>query len=63
MVLFDISDIRLFWSRDSRFLSQFKAGQLNTKYGRKGEHWYRQQVCIIIIITLTIAYLLQVQTL
>ncbi|KKK13251.1 phenylalanyl-tRNA synthetase [Aspergillus rambellii] len=28
MLLFNIPDIRLFWSRDERFLSQFKAGQI-----------------------------------
>ncbi|MCO5610467.1 hypothetical protein L7F22_064705 [Adiantum nelumboides] len=32
MVLFDISDIRLFWSSDLRFTSQFKAGQLGVKF-------------------------------
>lgn len=31
MVLFDIPDIRLFWTADQRFLKQFKAGDLNTK--------------------------------
>jgi phenylalanyl-tRNA synthetase alpha chain len=31
MVMFDIPDIRLFWSQDQRFLSQFKAGQI-TKF-------------------------------
>ena len=30
MILFSIPDIRLFWSQDSRFLSQFSAGQINT---------------------------------
>jgi phenylalanyl-tRNA synthetase alpha chain len=28
MVLFDIPDIRLFWSEDERFLSQFAAGEI-----------------------------------
>ncbi|KAI9044066.1 phenylalanine--tRNA ligase [Aspergillus affinis] len=28
MLLFNIPDIRLFWSRDERFLSQFQAGQI-----------------------------------
>jgi phenylalanyl-tRNA synthetase alpha chain len=31
MIMFDIPDIRLFWSNDQRFLSQFKAGQI-TKF-------------------------------
>jgi phenylalanyl-tRNA synthetase alpha chain len=29
MVMFDIPDIRLFWSSDKKFLNQFKAGQIN----------------------------------
>jgi phenylalanyl-tRNA synthetase alpha chain len=30
MILFSIPDIRLFWSSDSRFLSQFPAGKITT---------------------------------
>ena len=29
MVLFSIPDIRLFWSTDNRFLSQFAQGKIN----------------------------------
>lgn len=29
MILFSIPDIRLFWSEDSRFLSQFEQGKIN----------------------------------
>jgi hypothetical protein len=34
MVLFDVTDIRLFWSNDDRFLKQFKAGACRA--GRAG---------------------------
>lgn len=30
MVLFQVPDIRLFWSTDERFLNQFQAGKINT---------------------------------
>lgn len=45
MVLFDIPDIRLFWTEDQRFLSQFKAGIMKTKWVEglgEGGVWARQ---------------------
>lgn len=32
MILFDIPDIRLFWSEDKRFLSQFREGEMRSKF-------------------------------
>ena len=32
MVVFQIPDIRLFWADDQRFLKQFRAGDLRTKF-------------------------------
>jgi phenylalanyl-tRNA synthetase alpha chain len=32
MVLFSVQDIRLFWTADDRFLGQFKAGDLSTRF-------------------------------
>jgi len=40
MVMFDIPDIRLFWSTDRRFLDQFKAGQI-TKF----KPFSRYEIC------------------
>eukprot|EP00955_Chlamydomonas_euryale_P075548 362355-Chlamydomonas_euryale.AAC.17 len=33
MVLFEVPDIRLFWSGDARFLGQFKAGAEQRMHG------------------------------
>lgn len=40
MVMFNIPDIRLFWSHDQRFLGQFKAGQIN-----KFKPYSKYEVC------------------
>lgn len=40
MILFDIRDIRLFWSEDQRFISQFRAGEI-TKF----KPFSKQPVC------------------
>jgi phenylalanyl-tRNA synthetase alpha chain len=40
MIMFDIPDIRLFWSNDPRFLSQFTAGQIN-----KFQPYSKYEVC------------------
>ena len=32
MVLFGVQDIRLFWTSDQRFLKQFLAGDLSTRF-------------------------------
>ena len=32
MVRFEIGDIRTFWSTDKRFLKQFRAGDMSTKF-------------------------------
>ena len=32
MVLFQIPDIRLFWSKDERFIKQFQSGEIDTKF-------------------------------
>lgn len=40
MVMFDIPDIRLFWTQDKRFLDQFKAGQV-TKF----QPYSKYEVC------------------
>lgn len=37
MIMFDIPDIRLFWSQDPRFLNQFKSGEI-TKFKPYSKH-------------------------
>ena len=42
MKMFDIPDIRLFWSEDERFLKQFKSGSINKfKPFSKYPHTYK----------------------
>merc|ERR1712032_353376 len=45
MILFDIPDIRLFWSGDERFLKQFKAGDLKQTLEGLAKHLFGDVEC------------------